>query len=174
MDSDTPSSLYSGLPKFSYIPEGLVSHVAPSPSQLCVTCSSLDYPSYFIRGHDLGHKYIFDEEHLLGTYEAIFSRALSCGFCRLAVEAFSNGVHRLNNLEPPFIKDGRSIKVFLDSVRAGHYRTRVSADLDESARESGEEVMVGCIIVYTDLDPFTTTHLTPSGAAYIRLLAKLT
>ncbi|KAI4199453.1 MAG: hypothetical protein LQ350_004594 [Teloschistes chrysophthalmus] len=81
----------------------------------------------FVRGNFPVVEHIFDEEHLLGTYEAIFPKALSCGLCQLVVEALANSDYRLNNLnlEPLLIKDGRPVKVFLNSALAGFYDTRV-------------------------------------------------
>ncbi|KAL8686223.1 MAG: hypothetical protein Q9218_007258 [Villophora microphyllina] len=75
------------------------------------------------------------------------------------------GCSGLKNMDPPYIKDGQPVQVFLNSALAGFYSTQAVPDLDDSP------VAVGCMVVYTDRDRSSATRITPPEAGYIRLLA---
>lgn len=66
MTSNVPESQCLGFSKYSYVPDSLVSRMAPSPEQLC---STLDYSSYFAGRSFEEEDLVGDAKHLLGIYD---------------------------------------------------------------------------------------------------------
>lgn len=127
-DDELNDSTYLGFPRFSSVPEGLISHIASWPGQLCSICDALDIASYYTTGgptlgRNLSHKTLSGDDvdgtihdSCLGTYGEVSRRALACDFCQLVIKALANTTatelqRRSQNVS----------KVFLDSVLAGSY-----------------------------------------------------
>ncbi|KAL8723622.1 MAG: hypothetical protein Q9181_007242 [Wetmoreana brouardii] len=171
MTRNTLKSQYFGFSKFSYIPEGLVSHIASAPGQLCRTCSTLDFPSYFVaRTSQQGEDLIYDGEHALGTYDQILCKALTCEFCQLVVEALANGAKGMDQMDPRFTVNRQSIKIYLNRSLAGIYRDRLTIP-DDTDAEPSKPLHVGCMVVYSDLKYPEATRAKQRDRGFIRLLA---
>ncbi|KAL8914137.1 MAG: hypothetical protein Q9172_007147 [Xanthocarpia lactea] len=172
---------YLGFPRFSYVPEGLISHIASSPGQLCSICSALAIASYFTTGgvtsgRDQSHKTLSRDDvdgiihdGCLGTYDEVSRRALTCDFCQLVIKALANTTP--TELQR---RSQNGSKVFLDSVLAGSYFKGAAASfgnvtgdaIDQITARSSKQVQVRCISV--SLDGGSTTQ---RDSAFIRLLA---
>lgn len=160
-----------GYPKYSYVPEGLVSHIAPSPGELCSKCSTLDYPSYFTTNLSSKPDLIFDDEYLLGTYDEISRKASSCEFCQLVIEALINGTASLDRDALLSLLDGQSVNVFLANAWSGSYYLRRDKAPDGTNMEPLERVNVGCMMVYTDANLTNVASRKQQHSGFIRLLA---
>ena len=172
---------YLGFPRFSSVPEGLISHIASWPGQLCSICDTLDIASYYTTGgptlgRNLSHKTLLGDDvdgtihdSCLGTYGEVSRRALACDFCQLVIKALANTT--ATELQR---RSQNGPKVFLDSVLAGSYFKGAAASfgnvtgdaVDEITARSSKQVQVRCIRV--SLDGGSTTQ---RDNAFIRLLA---
>ena len=159
------------FPNYSYVPEGLVSHTAVSPGELCAKCSTLDYPKYFTTPPSSTPDPVFDDQHLLGTFDDILRKASSCEFCQLVIESLKNGSTGLDRDVLLSLWEGESVKVFLTNAWSGSYYRRGGKTTESTVEEVSERVDVGCMMVYTDFTiPGATTKDQP-GKGFIRLLA---
>ncbi|KAI4126331.1 MAG: hypothetical protein LQ338_003808 [Usnochroma carphineum] len=156
---------------FSYVPEGLISHIAPSPGELCSKCSTLDYPSYFATNLPRTPDLVFDNGHFLGTYYEITRKASSCDFCRLVIEALKYTTASLNREALLSLSTRQSVNVFLANAWSGSYYLRRDKAADSTSLESPERVDVGCMMVYTDVTLPNAASRTQQDRGFIRLLA---
>ncbi|KAL8883318.1 MAG: hypothetical protein Q9192_007256, partial [Flavoplaca navasiana] len=128
MLESTPSDPYLGYPRFSYIPDGLIAHIAPAPEQLCSKCSTLHFAHNFTTDSGVGEALpeqpslvndVDDTIHktYLGAYEDLTLKALACGFCQLVIGALVRENTGLQQQAEP--RDETSI--YLDSVFVGSY-----------------------------------------------------
>ncbi|KAL8850813.1 MAG: hypothetical protein Q9221_004227 [Calogaya cf. arnoldii] len=181
MVESMPDDPYLGCPKFSYVPEGLVAHIAPAPGQLCSKCNTIDFTSYFNTGLDseralqpvvLPDNEVDDTSHntCLGTYDEVSRRALGCEFCQLVIKALAATtakLHRRGTLQ-------HGAPVYLDSVMSGTYYDRATASsaipnevaLETTRIDSSKQVNVRCIMV-----SLYESRATQPDSAFIRLLA---
>ncbi|KAL8691193.1 MAG: hypothetical protein Q9224_004232 [Gallowayella concinna] len=172
MTNTGPNDPYLGFSRFSYIPDGLVSHIATSPGLLCSLCSVLDFSSYLIPGalpdSASSNRTTSQRDEVegvyhdayLGTYDEVTRRSLNCIFCQLVITASRNATTALQ--QESLSQD--QYKVFLDSDIAGSYYNRAS--FDEPELESNSRVDVRCMKI-----SFAGRRTEQLPSAYIRLLA---
>lgn len=107
MVQSTRSDPYLGYPRFSYIPDGLIAHIAPAPEQLCSKCSTLHFANYSTTNTFVGEALpeqpspvndIGETTHktYLGTYQELTPKALAYGFCQLVIGVL---VHKNTELQ---------------------------------------------------------------------------
>ncbi|KAL8696119.1 MAG: hypothetical protein Q9201_007816 [Fulgogasparrea decipioides] len=162
---------YLGFAKFSYVPEGIVSHMAPTPGQLCPRCSALDFPSYFAaQTSQQVENLIYDEKHAFGIYDEILCKALTCEFCQIVVEALANGAKGMEQMDPRFTVNRQSIKVYLNRSLAGIYHDCLMVP-DDTDAEPSKPLYVGCMVVYSDLKYREAARAKQRDRGFIRLLA---
>lgn len=171
MSNTPPNERYLGSPKFSYVPEGLIAHIAPSPGSLCSVCITLDYANHFTAKASSTAKLHYDDNHLLGTDEDISRKAINCDFCLLVIEALKNGTTVLDLEASLSSADGHAVSIYLDNAWSGSYYLRRDQASDEPSIDPPEHVDVSCMVVYTDTPLPNTVRSIDRDRGFIRLLA---
>ncbi|KAL8709262.1 MAG: hypothetical protein Q9220_006005 [cf. Caloplaca sp. 1 TL-2023] len=197
MANNAPDYRYFGYSKFSSVPDGLISHIAPSPGPLCPRCSQLDYPGFFASESQPAEEQelLQDADHLLGAYDEISRKAFNCEFCQLVIEALVNSTHGLIEKETIWTSKLQHANVYLNRSSAGSYYYGAPLPVDETVPDGDKvsgsphaetriernqvdgnqgddgKINVGCIIVYTDIDYPPDVHVRRQDRGYIRLLA---
>jgi hypothetical protein len=159
---------YLGPEKYSYVPDGLVSHVAPTPGQLCIRCSTLDIPGYFIDSpaDDL----IYDSEHMLGSLDEIINKP-DCSFCELVVAALKARLPEVVAGRFPLATlDNSPVRVYLGGSLAGSFYL-ASQFWGTPFLGNKDKQSVYCITVYTNVIFPPAIRTANRDRAFIRLLA---
>ena len=142
------SPSYPGPEQFSYVPEGIISLLAPTPGPLCLRCHQLDIPGLFIDPPIECRKP--GDELKLDRLENVLEKATRCDFCYLVVAA-------LRARAPTMISSKPSIDLYMKTTLAGSYYSA-----------NGRKLDVYCIAVYTVGNPSLAYS---SSYPLIRLLA---
>ena len=159
---------YLGPEKYSYVPDGLVSHVAPTPGPLCIRCSTLDIPGYFIDSP--ADDFIYDSEHLLGSLDEVLNKR-DCSFCELVVAALKARLPEVVAGRVPLATlDNSPVRVYLGGFLAGSFYL-ASQFWSTPFLGNKDKQSVYCMMVYTNVIFAPATRIADLDRAFIRLLA---